>query len=390
MNKNIKNISKVIYKKLDNTKLGKKIIKLIFLFRTLNRKYKNPKKAGVYLIKNIKEIYFTDSKKDKGTQIKDLIKNINIIIPKEGFIFSIDELKNLSKTGLTIDNISINYAHVLNYSLNDYKKYFNNIDITNHVYVENEKELLEGIELLIDREIIEIKKSERNDKEKYIKYLENFKTEKASTFEEGLQRILLINQLLWQTGHGLNGLGRLDKILNELYYSDLKNNIISKKEAYNIIKSFLKTLHTYYWFKSAALMGDTGQIIILGGTDLKNGKKHYFFNDLTYFFIKAIRDLQIPDPKILLRVNEDMPKKLLKESLMTINTGIGSPLLSNDKEIINKMIEFGYDEKDAYNYVVSACWEPSAVGKGIEQNNINFISFLKPLNRIFDTLSDKK
>ena len=79
--------------------------------------------------------------------------------------------------------------------------------------------------------------------------------------------------------------------------------------------------------------------------------------------------------------------------------------ISNEKEIdgiaiekltyeqaalfIDKMIEFGYDKEDATNYVVSACWEPSAVGKGFEQNNINFISFLKPLNKLFDKSSDE-
>ena len=53
------------------------------------------------------------------------------------------------------------------------------------------------------------------------------------------------------------------------------------------------------------------------------------------------------------------------------------------------MIDFGYEKEDAYNYVVSACWEPSAVGKGLEQNNINFISFLKPFNQIFDNESEE-
>lgn len=389
MNRYVKNIIKIVYHKMNNIYTGKKIINLIFLFRTLNRKYKSPKIAGTYLIKNIKNLYYTNPKEPKGKQIKNLMKNIKIIIPNKGFIYSIDELKNLSKTGSTIDNITIDYSYILNYSVKDYKKYFKNTNIINSEYINNEVELLNGIEILINREVIELEKSNRTDKKKYIKYLENIKTNKANTFEEGLQRILFINQILWQTGHGLNGLGRLDKILNNLYYSDLEKNIISKNDAYKMIKSFIKTIHKYYWFKSSALMGDTGQIIILGGTDLdENGNEYYFYNDLTYLFIKAICELQIPDPKILLRVNEDTPRDLLKESLKTMNTGVGSPLISNDKEVIRKMVNFGYDKADAYNYVVSACWEPAALGKGLEQNNINFISFLKPLNRIFDTLSN--
>ena len=101
-------------------------------------------------------------------------------------------------------------------------------------------------------------------------------------------------------------------------------------------------------------------------------------------FIKAIKELQLPDPKVLLRVSNETPRNLIELALETMATGVGSPLLSNDEVVIDKMIEFGYDKEDADNYVVSACWEPSAVGKGLEQNNINFISFLKPLNEFFD------
>ena len=187
-----------------------------------------------------------------------------------------------------------------------------------------------------------------------------------------------------QTGHGLNGLGRLDKILEDYYFDDLNSGFITQEEVYDLIKSFLKTLHTYYWYKSAALMGDTGQVIILGGKYDDEYGEYYFYNDLTYMFIQAIKDLQLPDPKVLLRVSEETPRDLIELSLETINTGIGSPLFSNDEVVIDKMIEFGYDKEDANNYVVSACWEPSAVGKGFEQNNINFISFLKPLNEFFD------
>lgn len=133
-------------------------------------------------------------------------------------------------------------------------------------------------------------------------------------------------------------------------------------------------------------MGDTGQVIILGG---KEPDGTYFANDLTYLFIGAIRELQLPDPKALLRVSKNTPRDLIELALLTINTGCGSPLLSNDDIVIEKMIEFGYDIEDAHNYVVSACWEPSAVGKGFEQNNINFISFLKPLNNLFDKSSDE-
>ncbi len=255
-------------------------------------------------------------------------------------------------------------------------------------FIDNQRALLDGIELFIYNIVQKIKRSNRPDKFKYAEYFENMIDKKAEHFEEGLQRILFYNQLLWQTGHGLNGLGRLDKILEDLYFDDINNDYISEEEAYELIKDFLKTLHSYYWYKSSALMGDTGQIIVLGGKFADEMGEYYFYNDLTYMFIKAIRQLQLPDPKLLLRVSEETPRDLIEEALKTISTGVGSPLLSNDDVVIEKMTSFGYDEEDAYDYVVSACWEPSAIGKGFEQNNINYISFLKPLNDIFDSESD--
>ena len=384
MNSILKSIAKPIFHKAQGNSLGQKSINLAFLYRKYLRKFGNNKEAGLYFTKNLNKLYFTSSKLDKANQINDLFQKVEINIPKEGFIFFLDGLKNLSEDGRIIDNISVDYSLILNNSINGLKEIYINPkkDQNYSEYNKRQLSLLESIEIFIHKIIEELNKSNREDKEKYIQYFENMFDKKAEHFEEALQRILFFNQLLWQTGHGLNGLGRLDKILNDLYYDDLENNYLSKEESLNIIKEFLKTLHSYYWFKSAALMGDTGQVIILGG---KETDGTYFFNDLTYMFIEAISQIQLPDPKVLLRVSKETPRDLIELSLKTINTGCGSPLLSNDDIVIPKMIDFGYDSEDAHNYVVSACWEPSAVGKGFEQNNITFISFLKPLNQIFDS-----
>ncbi len=118
-------------------------------------------------------------------------------------------------------------------------------------YNKNQTDMLGGIELFIRKITKELEKSQRDDKEKYIQFFENIIDKSVEHFEEALQRILFFNQLLWQTGHGLNGLGRLDKILGDYYKNDLDNHLITKEEAYESIKSFLKSLHSYYWYKSA-------------------------------------------------------------------------------------------------------------------------------------------
>lgn len=339
----------------------------------LIRKYNNSKKSAGVLLKNLYKIYTPSINKSKTGQIKDLFNKIEINIPKKGLIFSFDEFKQLSPKNTIIGNISIDYSLILNLSLEDLKlKYQKNDEFSM-----KQLEVIDAIELLIDRTIDKLNSSNRKDKYEYIEYFENIKTKTAKSFKEGLQRILFFNQILWQTGHPLNGLGRLDFILDVLYRNDGLNN----DDYLELIKDFLYKIHSYYFEKSNILLGDTGQIIVLGGLNEDNT---YFFNDLTYLFMKALKEIQVPDPKIILRYSSNMPRELMELAIETMITGVGSPLISNDEKVIPNLIEFGYEKSDAYNYVVSACWEPAPLKRGLEMNNVSSIVYLSPLNKLLD------
>ena len=357
----------------------------------LNRRFGSKEKAGSYLASNMHKFYVSSSKFNKGLQMKNLFRKVEIDIPRSGFIYFLDELKNLNFDGRVFNGVTIDYSKVLNGSVYEYNEiYFHPKsgrgfarDLSSD-FNKNQLDMLDGIELLIYEISKKLRNSNHNERAKFARYFENMIDKPAEHFEEALQRILFYNQLLWQTGHGLNGLGRLDKILEDYYFDDLNNGFLSQNEVYELIKSFLKTLHKYHWFKSSQLLGDTGQVITLGGKYSDDYGEYYFYNDLTYMFIRALKELRLTDPKIVLRVSNETPRDLIELSLETIGTGIGSPLLSNDEIVIDRMIEFGYDKEDANNYVISNCWEPSAVGNGLEQNNVRYISFLKPLNEFFD------
>ena len=357
----------------------------------LNRKFKSREKATSYLASNMHNFYISSSKFNKGLQIKNLLRKVEIDISGDGFIFFLDELKNLNFDGKVLEGITIDYSKILNNSIYDFNEiYFHPKagrgfarDLSSD-FNKNQLDMLDGIELLIYEISKKLRNSNHEHRAKLSRYFEDMIDKPARHFEEALQRILFYNQLLWQTGHSLNGLGRLDKILEDYYFDDLNNGFITQEEVYELIKSFLKTLHSYNWYKSDKFLGDTGQVIVLGGKYYDEYGEYYFYNDLTYMFINAIKELQITDPKIVLRVSNETPRDLINLSLETINTGIGSPLFSNDEIIIDRMIEFGYGKMDAINYVISDCWQPSAVANGFEQNDMGFISFLKPLNDFFD------
>ena len=155
------------------------------------------------------------------------------------FFYSIDTTIILDKRKRVIDNIPIDYSYILEHS--------------------------ENVEL--------------NAIKEYVKKINDsrvtFNTPK--TLKEAIQAILFWNSLLWQTGHTLVGLGRLDKVFSKYPI---------EHDSEELICDFLKTLHVDYEFKSSTIKGDTGQIIVLGGLDADGT---YFFNEYTYLFIKCLK-----------------------------------------------------------------------------------------------------
>ena len=357
----------------------------------LNRKFGTKEKSGPYLAKNMHKFYISSSKFNKGIQIKNLFRKVDIDIPKEGFIYFLDELKNLNFDGKTINGITPDYSKILHSSVYSYNEFYFHPksgrgfarDLSSD-FIKNQLDALDGIELFIYNIVKKLRNSNHKDRAKFARYFENMIDAPAEHFEEALQRILFYNQVLWQTGHSSISLGRLDKILEDYYFDDLNSGFITQEEVYEIIKSFLKTLHSYQWYKSDAFMGDTGQVIVLGGKYEDAYGEYYFYNDLTYMFIRAIGELKLYEPKIVLRISNETPRDLIELALETISNGISNIMFSNDEVVIDKMVEFGYEKGDATNYSVSKYYGPSTVGKGLEQNNMACISFLKPLNEFFD------
>lgn len=362
-------IAKSVFFKLEQYDFTKKFLIYSLITRKQAWKNKSLPKTLTGAISKYAHFYTPSLKDSKGVQLKNLFSKIDINIPNEGFIFTIDEFKTVNYKHRIADNLSIDYSKVLNTSLNDLKEQYRDFD----EYSLNQMATIEAIEILIDRIIEELKSSNRLE---FIPYFENMKNCHVKSFKEALQRILFFNQLLWQTGHNLNGFGRLDFVLNDIY----ENDNISKEDALKLIKEFLIAAHSYYEYKSNSLIGDTGQIIVLGGQNSDG----YFTNDLTYLFLEAVKDSNLPDPKLILRYSTETPRDLLNLAIETMATGVGSPLMSNDDVVIQDLINFGYNPEHSYNYVVSACWEPAPVGKGLELNNVDSLVFIKPLNALLD------
>ena len=304
--------------------------------------------------------------------------NIATVSPvrDDKFFYSIDCFKFLCPKFNVYGNTSTDYNMIVNSYITDGKFDIGN---RNDIFNKNMLSMINGLQDYIAH--CEEDKELMGQYKEQINAIKSIFNRPAMSFFEALQRILFINQMLWQTNHTLNGLGRMDRILFDLYNNDIKKGILSRDDAKDLLKHFFSVLHNYYWFKSGVLLGDTGQIIILGGREPDGS---YYCNDLTYLFIEVSKELKLPDPKVLLRCSVNMPEDLLQLAIECISTGIGAPLLSNDDVVIPSMISCGFDEKDAYNYCTAACWEPLVPGISCDANNCASLNFAEPLVKVFD------
>lgn len=339
---------------------------------------------------------FKDNGIDKSyVEVFALIcKNVKIEIQPRKFVYFIDSNYVMDTTkGYRYENLTPNYSIILENGLRGLK--YKDSEITNQ-FCSDYNSVIDNIVLLVERIISELKQCDFNVS-KQILWFENMLDKPADSFESGIQRMLLVNQLFWQTDHRLTGLGAWDSLLNNLYEKDLAEGKINREEALATVKELFLILHSDYEYKSNILMGDTGQIFVLGKSDLDG---NYICNELTYLFIEAMREVQLPDPKCLLRVNKNTPRELIEVSLKSIATGLGAPLLSNDDVVIPQLIRFGIESADACEYTTSACWEPLIGGKSTSLNNMTALNYLKALDNLlkrerleniktFDDLVDK-
>lgn len=202
------------------------------------------------------------------------------------------------------------------------------------------------------------------------------------TLDEAIQKLLFYNGLLWQYGHRHNGLGRLDMILYPYYKRDVESGRETYDSAKQRIKDMCMVLGAQTKAKSMALIGDTGQYILLGGID-ESGKT--VENDLTNIFLEVFTEIHIPDPKLILRVNGNTSDKVWDKAISCLATGSGSPLIMNETPIMKRMAEFGYSKADVWNVGTSACWEPLIIGKSADQNNpFRSIVACEALNKVLE------
>ena len=190
----------------------------------------------------------------------------------------------------------------------------------------------------------------------------------ATTFREGLTTIWLcwIACHLENSNTGLS-LGRLDQLLYPLYRDDVDAGRLTPEKAVELV--------CHLWLKigdhvpsipesGEQLFGGTGsnQAITLGGVD-ENGEDAV--NDLTYVMLRATELMMLRDPNLNCRYHPEKSSREYLERICEVNVNTrATPAMHNDRAIIDAMMKKGESEKQARDYGVVGCVEPTSAGRG--------------------------
>ena len=203
------------------------------------------------------------------------------------------------------------------------------------------------------------------------------------TYLEALQFLRLIHYCLWCSFNYHNTLGRFDQYMYPYYRADIDSGKLDRDSALELTEEFFISCNKDSDLYTGMQQGDNGQSMVLGGLN-PDGSESY--NDLSDLCLQASLELKLIDPKINLRVNRNTPLSLYEKGTHLTKKGLGFPQYANDDIVIPALKRWGYEEADAYNYVVAACWEFIIPGRGADIPNINTMSYVRTITETLDLL----
>ncbi|MBN2098541.1 MAG: formate C-acetyltransferase/glycerol dehydratase family glycyl radical enzyme [Dehalococcoidia bacterium] len=190
--------------------------------------------------------------------------------------------------------------------------------------------------------------------------------EPAKTFHEALQSLWFLEVALHQENYEQAlCLGRLDQYLLAYYRHDLKEGVLSKERAIELLGSlFIKLSEFVPLFSDYLAPFFTGfpanPAITLGGLT-PDGEDAT--NDLTHAVLDTREVLKTRHPNLHARIHEKSPVGYLQRTVEVLKSGGAMPAFVNDEVIIPALVDKGIREEDARDYVIIGCVEISVPRK---------------------------
>ncbi len=197
-------------------------------------------------------------------------------------------------------------------------------------------------------------------------------------------------QSLWltQTGalvaHGMAGIlaiGRFDQYLYPFFAADKQQGRLSDDQAVRLLEELLIKLSAnlmilpYAGKNTANELGSDSCVPTVGGVD-ENGADAV--NDLSYLILDAFANVKSLGNSFTIRLSEQSPPRFWEKALHTYTRTSGAALF-NDEMVVAALENCGMDTRDARDYGVIGCVEPTGDGNTFGCTSGNDISFVAAL-----------
>ncbi|MBZ4653916.1 MAG: pflD [Peptococcaceae bacterium] len=185
----------------------------------------------------------------------------------------------------------------------------------------------------------------------------------ARTFREALQAFWFLQLIIHIETDGLaESPGRFDQYLYPYFSKDLAEGKLTLEEAQELLDCVWIKMNEVIKLSdippAAKYFGGVtmSENLILGGIN-EDGED--VTNELSYLCLEADRHIMLPQPALSIRLHSRTPERFLLKVVELIKTGGGKPAIFNDEIIIPSLMSDGIPLKDARNYAIVGCVEPT-------------------------------
>lgn len=187
----------------------------------------------------------------------------------------------------------------------------------------------------------------------------------AQNFREALQTVWFLQLLVQIEGNGNSvSLGRLDQHLYPYYQKDVAAGALNNESCQELLDCLWLKLNEIVkcWDTEAAKVHagfPMTQNITAGG---QTADGFDATNELTMHFLNAQDHIRLAAPQFVLRIHPGTPKSLLLYACEIIRNGGGMPALFSDEVVMDSLLNVGVPYKEARDYAIVGCVEPTVIG----------------------------
>ncbi len=172
----------------------------------------------------------------------------------------------------------------------------------------------------------------------------------ATSFWEACQTVWFIQMILQieSSGHSISP-GRFDQYMYPYYEKDIKEGVITREFAQELMDNFWIKLNDLNKVRDAASAeGFAGyglfQNLIAGG---QNSEGIDVTNDLSFMCLEATLHVRLPQPSLSVRIWNGTPDDFLLKAAEVTREGMGVPAYYNDEVIIPSLVNRGIPIEEA-------------------------------------------